>query len=83
MNDCKWAKTCCYDVCAPDYCPEYEEAVLTNGDRIRAMTDVELARLLLHFVEDCAIVNGYKKPEWADGIEEKLVGMIQEPAEVE
>ena len=47
MNDCKWAKTCCYDVCAPDYCPEYEEAVLTNGDRIRAMSDEELSDFLI------------------------------------
>lgn len=43
---CKYEKSCGYEVCVPEYCSDFEEATVTNGDRIRAMTDKELAEFL-------------------------------------
>ena len=41
---CKYKESCGYEFCMDDFCPEYEVAVETNADRIRAMTDEELAK---------------------------------------
>jgi hypothetical protein len=43
FEKCKRAKTCGHDICIPEYCPEYEAVRVNNGDRIRAMSDKELA----------------------------------------
>lgn len=40
---CKWKESCGYDICMEEYCSEFEGVPLTNGDRIRAMTDDEMA----------------------------------------
>lgn len=54
----------------------------TNADRIRDMSDEELAKWLLLFVRSCGAVNG-NNIEWADGMEEKMLDMLQQPAEGE
>lgn len=43
---CKWAETCGYELCVPEYCNEYEAVRINNGDRIRAMSNKELADYL-------------------------------------
>ena len=40
---CKYKESCGYEFCLDDCCPEFEAAVETNADRIRAMSDEELA----------------------------------------
>lgn len=40
---CKWAESCGYDICIPEFCTEYEAVQMTNADSIRAMSDEELA----------------------------------------
>lgn len=42
FEKCKYADSCVYDICVPEFCNEYEVARMTNGDRIRAMTDEEI-----------------------------------------
>ena len=46
MAKCKHKESCGYEVCLDDCCPEFEAAVETNADRIRAMSDEELAEVL-------------------------------------
>lgn len=40
---CKYKESCGYEFCLDDCCPEFEAAVEINADRIRAMSDEELA----------------------------------------
>ena len=72
-----WSKTCedCHGI-------GFVRVPKTNADRIRAMTDEELAKWLLLFVRSCGAVNG-NNIEWADGMEEKMLDMLQQPAEGE
>lgn len=42
----KWKESCGYDICMDECCPEFEGVPLTNADRIRAMSDAELAEAL-------------------------------------
>lgn len=44
---CKYKESCGYEYCLGDCCPEYEAAIETNADKIRAMTDEELALSLM------------------------------------
>jgi hypothetical protein len=55
----------------------------TNADRIRAMSDEELARWVMKFVIDCAIASGIEDPTWDDGSGEAMLEWLQQPAEVE
>lgn len=43
FEKCKWAESCGYDICIPEYCPEYKAVRMNNGDRIREMSNKELA----------------------------------------
>lgn len=74
---CKLKKGIC-DTYYP--CKVCQHSKMTNADRIRAMTDEELAKWLLLFVRSCGAVNG-NNIEWADGMEEKMLDMLQQPAE--
>ena len=40
---CKYKENCGYEFCLDDCCPEFEAAVETHADQIRAMSDEELA----------------------------------------
>ena len=52
-NRCKY-KTTCSASSESDFCLNYEPRPLTNADRIRAMTDEELAKLLCVMnIDDC------------------------------
>lgn len=58
MTDCKTCKykgtnTHICDECA-SYYSMYEKKIVTNADRIRSMTDEELAEFLDNNVPDCA-----------------------------
>lgn len=55
-----------------------KDRVPSIADRIRAMSDEELARWLLLFVKDQADVNNVTM-EWADGAEEVLLEALQQP----
>lgn len=48
--ECKHGKYCGHDCCVPDLCNEFEPVeeteVITIADRIRAMSDEELAKFL-------------------------------------
>ena len=50
---CKHTDNCGHDICMLVYCDEYEPKKMTNGDRIRAMSDRELARFLCDLRKDC------------------------------
>ena len=43
---CKYKESCGYEFCLDDCCPEFEAAVETNADRIRAMSDEGLGEWL-------------------------------------
>lgn len=43
---CKWAESCGHEICLQEFCDEYEAVKMTNADRIRAMSDKELAELI-------------------------------------
>ena len=43
---CKYKDSCGYEICMMEDCCDYEEGVMTNADRIRAMSDEELAKYL-------------------------------------
>lgn len=47
MEKCRWEESCGYEYCNLTECPEYEAKPMTNGDRIRAMTDEELANEMI------------------------------------
>ena len=85
---CNGKKDFCDERLCKDNCEFYDgsggENVerKTNADRIRAMSDEELAKWLLLFVRSCGAVNG-NNIEWADGMEEKMLDMLQQPAEGE
>lgn len=40
---CRYKESCGHEFCPEDECPEYDAAVETNADYIRAMSDEELA----------------------------------------
>ena len=44
---CKYKESCGYEYCLGDCCPEYEAAIETKADRIRAMSDAELANIVV------------------------------------
>jgi len=46
LEKCKYAETCGYDICVPEFCSEYEAVRINNGDRIRAMNNEELAEII-------------------------------------
>ena len=56
--------------------------VPTNADRIRAMSDEELARCMLQFVIDCFVASGIENPKWNDGSEEKMIAWLKQPADL-
>lgn len=46
FEKCKWAESCGYDICVPEFCSEYEGVRMSNADRIRELSDRKLANLL-------------------------------------
>ena len=60
---------------------EEQEKPQTNADRIRAMSDEELAKWILKFVLDCAVASGIEEPEWEAGSEKEITKWLQQPAE--
>ena len=79
--DCKNARTCghnmCFEKACRNYAP-YERTKPTNADRIRGMTDEELAHEL-------ALVAGWDREQYkkarAIGIEKVILDILQQPAE--
>ena len=55
----------------------------TNADRIRAMSDEELAEWLEWFVLATIDASGIQHDDFDDGEQEKLLAMLKQPAEVE
>lgn len=47
MEKCRWEESCGHEYCNLTDCPEYEAKPMTNADRIRAMTDEELAAVIM------------------------------------
>ena len=69
---------------AEEKCPHFKDKTInTNADRIRAMSDEELARWVLQFVMACCVQSGIEDPEWKDGSEETMIGWLKQPAEGE
>lgn len=46
MEKCRWEESCGHEYCNMTECPEYEAKPMTNGGRIKAMTDAELSQFL-------------------------------------
>lgn len=40
---CKYEESCGYEICTMEECCDYEKGTMTNADRIRSMSDKELA----------------------------------------
>jgi hypothetical protein len=55
--------------------------VISNADRIRAMSDEELAKWTMAFVMQFCLASGIENPEWKSGMEEKMVEWLKQPAE--
>lgn len=51
FEKCKYAESCGYEFCPCEECIDFEAKVMTNADRIRAMSDEELARALYNGIE--------------------------------
>lgn len=47
FRPCKFSAGCGYEVCIPEFCDAYDPKIETNADRIRAMTDEELAEIIM------------------------------------
>lgn len=73
FRPCKFASGCGYEVCVPEFCDAYDPEIITNADRIRAMTDEELGMFL---GEWAAARKAWKE----DGLGEVL-GWLQQPCE--
>ena len=86
---CKYKENYGYEFCLDDCCPEFEAAVETNADRIRAMSDEELADWISrtqvsNVAEDFEVI-GYvwKQPDnLKDGVKKECLEWLQQPAEV-
>lgn len=46
FEKCKYAESCGYEFCPCEECIDFEAKVMTNADRIRAMSDEELAKII-------------------------------------
>ena len=46
FEDCKNAGSCGKDLCLPEFCDQFDPKQKTDADRIRAMSDRELAEFL-------------------------------------
>ena len=55
----------------------------TNADRIRAMSDDELAEWLEWFVLSTVDASGIQHDDFEDGEREKLLALLKQPAEEE
>ena len=44
---CKFSTGCGYEVCIPEFCDAYDPKIETNADRIRAMGNEELAKIIM------------------------------------
>lgn len=77
---CKWKESCGYDICMDECCPEFEGVPMTNADRIRAMSDEELAK----FLDDCNS-HGCVCParDCRATCHECIVDWLKQPAEVD
>ena len=89
MAKCKHKESCGYEVCLDDCCPEFEAAVETNADRIRAMSDEELAQWLNSFGGDLFCLNKKECVELVDAdkdipaerCQRCVMDWLQQPAE--
>jgi hypothetical protein len=63
MAKCKYQESCGYEFCLDDCCPEFEAAVETNADRIRAMSNRELAAFLAGKFTDHETTKAVQKGE--------------------
>ena len=46
FKDCKNAGSCCKELCLPEFCHQFDPIQKTNAERIREMSDAELAEFL-------------------------------------
>lgn len=84
MAKCKHKESCGYEVCLDDCCPEFEAAVETNADRIRAMSDEELADFLSKEIWRCDCYKVCKEcPRWIGNCCLPLDEWLQQPTEGE
>lgn len=64
FNDCKNAGSCGKTLCLPEFCHQFDPIQKTNAERIRAMSDEELAHFIADrlVAESCHRINddGYK-----------------------
>lgn len=81
MAKCKHKESCGYEVCLDDCCPEFEAAVETNADRIRAMSDEELEKFINHFYVCDFRTNGECKMSYCGCCEICVMDWLQQPAE--
>ena len=63
--------------------PITDAVVVNNADRIRAMSDEELAAFLLNFFVENMYINGITHDEVTTSDEMELLRKLRQPAEVE
>ena len=76
FEKCKWAKQCGHELCIPELCAEFAEKRMTNSDRLRAMSDEELAEFLSY---GCPCPTENCRPSCVNCIG----NWLKQPAEVE
>ncbi len=89
MAKCKYKESCGYEFCLDDCCPEFEAAVETNADRIRAMSDEELAQAIYEMVQGSVegLLEMFDLPARIDSVvrvepyKKRLLSWLQQPAE--
>lgn len=79
---CKYKENCGYEFCLDDCCPEFEAAVETNADQIRAMSDEELVEFINHFNICDHRTNEECKMSYCACCEVCVMDWLQQPAEV-
>lgn len=62
-------------------CGVYVPKAITNADRLRAMTDEELARLMCDFFRECYLCPGSDLCNSMDGRANGLIKWFQQPVE--
>lgn len=80
FKDCKNAGSCGKDLCLPEFCHQFDPIQKTNADRIREMSDEEMA-VFLHRHNNCRICEHFPTCSFEE-CEDGISKWLQQPAGV-
>lgn len=82
FEKCKYAESCGYEFCPCEECIDFEAKVMTNADRIRSMTDEELA-VFLSDDDRCCPPKHPNCKKYVNDCSGCFLEWLKQPAEVE